>query len=753
MPKTPGLNIEGIFFFYQNRSHLFGLIEHSPVQVQSIPDKLALSTGLCNAKGCKSRGEMVWYPWGFRNGKFNYFLDEDDVKCPVCENKIVIYNLGFKDTWYQISGFRRASKTTPLKTFKESWKHAGGTNPVINFYGEQELDLWAEMEIELSQHDPSAPPPQKIKPPAPHQENTTSKDPNDRTPRKPKQYYILIGINHYMVGPKKKSEDGREWKYGHLHGCVRDINAVEFYLKHKLEVDPDNIFKLLAEHEDMNTNPNWKKAGPAGNPEKWPTHNNITALLKKVTNLAQEGDLIYIHYAGHGGRTQPTAFPGIKIGIDQSDESLVPCDIHTPGGKYILDLELASYLNTIVKKGITLTVILDSCHSSSASRAGEPESEHYTPRGGSGVDANPPSPTLTEADILCNLQGVLRGHQSRNAIVDTIEDDSNAFWLNPTGYELIAACRFDQTAKENSTIAGAEGSHGIFTYYYLEALRQSYPHSISHQQMHQRLQKLIDMKQYNQSPVFFGAGDRALFSQEHVQDNEATVGVSSGGEDGTVTLDIGAIHGVRIGAEFRLFPSNAREPLATDLDPRVKITEVKELKSIAEFLPESPKLAREQLSGGQYRAVSLSSPIQPIHVYLQTKGSDDKRFDELRQVLEGASDIPVDFESRLDKATYQVQIDPDGKYALYHVHRLQSQHLFSPVLDFPLTDNPNLFMDGLTHLAKFMMVKELKNLDQTLLLGHNFEFKVIRSPNGKWSPVTLRKYRALYFRFILYLSS
>jgi len=688
-------------------------------------DKLHLSTGPCNTRGCKSRGKMVWYSWGFRNnGKFNYFLDEDDVKCPVCEQKIVIHSLGFKDTWYQISGFRRARQNKPLEAFNGGWKHAGGSKPVINSYGEHGLDLWAEMEIDLSRRDPSAPdpPPQQEKP---DKQNTTPKDPSDETTGKPKHYYILIGINHYMTGPPKKSKNGRTWKYPHLHGCVRDINAIELYLMQKLEVDHDNIFKLLAEHKD---NPNWKKDGPAGNREEWPTHNNITALLKKVTDLAQKGDLIYIHYAGHGGRTQPTAFPGIKMGVDQSDESLVPCDIHAPGGKYILDLELASYLNTIVDKGITLTVVLDSCHSSSASRVGAPQSGGNTPRGGTDVDAYPPLPTLTEADIRKNLQGVLRS-KSRNAIEGTPEENSNAFWLNPTGYELLAACRFDQTAKENSTVAKDEGPHGIFTYYYLQALKESYPHSISHQQMHQRLQKMIDMKQFDQSPVFFGAGDRALFSQERVEDREATVGVSSGEETGTITLDIGAIHGVRIGAEFRLFPSNAREPSAAD--PRVKITEVKELKSIAEFLPESPQLSREQLSGGQYRAVSLSSPVEPIHVYLKTDNRHDERFDRLKKVLEDALDIPVDFVPGLNKASYQVQIDPDGNYTLYHVHRFQSQHTFSAVLGFPRTDIPNLFMDGLTHLAKFTMVKGLKNVDQTLLLGDTFEFKVVQSPNGK----------------------
>ena len=47
----------------------------------------------------------------------------------------------------------------------------------------------------------------------------------------------------------------------------------------------------------------------------------MVAAFCKITELAQKGDQVYIHYSGHGGRTQPTLLPELK-GENGFDEAL-----------------------------------------------------------------------------------------------------------------------------------------------------------------------------------------------------------------------------------------------------------------------------------------------------------------------------------------------------------------------------------------------------------------------------------------------
>ena len=61
--------------------------------------------------------------------------------------------------------------------------------------------------------------------------------------------------------------------------------------------------------------------------------------FKKVTDMAQPGDQVYIHYSGHGGRAT-TAYPELK-GDDGLDETLVPLDIGNSEARYLRDIELA----------------------------------------------------------------------------------------------------------------------------------------------------------------------------------------------------------------------------------------------------------------------------------------------------------------------------------------------------------------------------------------------------------------------------
>lgn len=104
------------------------------------------------------------------------------------------------------------------------------------------------------------------------------------------------------------------------------------------------------------------------------TYSGITSALKKIVKQSQKGDIVYLHFSMHG---QP--FEDLNGDeADGWDEALIPVDaqMHYAKGKYegknhLIDDELEKYISQIRSKIGTngqLYVVLDACHSGTASR-------------------------------------------------------------------------------------------------------------------------------------------------------------------------------------------------------------------------------------------------------------------------------------------------------------------------------------------------------------------------------------------------
>src|SRR5215831_1755970 len=159
---------------------------------------------------------------------------------------------------------------------------------------------------------------------------------------KSKLYALLIGVDCYL--PNSLPGGGF---YPSLGGCVRDINLVENFFKNRLGLPAEQIFKLTATNNGTTTPPESK--------ELWPTYENMVKAFNKITNTAQPGEQVYIHYSGHGGRSV-TAYPNVK-GANGLDESLVPTDIGDSEARYVRDLEIACLLKKMADKGLVVTVV------------------------------------------------------------------------------------------------------------------------------------------------------------------------------------------------------------------------------------------------------------------------------------------------------------------------------------------------------------------------------------------------------------
>jgi hypothetical protein len=138
-----------------------------------------------------------------------------------------------------------------------------------------------------------------------------------------------------------------------LNGCVSDILRVEEFLRNRLRVPPYQILKLTAT--------NASSGSPLEPFDSWPTYQNIISALRELTESANPGDEVYIHYSGHGVRVC-TVYPELK-GQDGLDEALVPVDIGASEARYLRDIEMQALLKGMVDRGLLVTLVLDTCHS------------------------------------------------------------------------------------------------------------------------------------------------------------------------------------------------------------------------------------------------------------------------------------------------------------------------------------------------------------------------------------------------------
>lgn len=109
---------------------------------------------------------------------------------------------------------------------------------------------------------------------------------------KGKKLSLLVGCNY----PNTPHE---------LHGCHNDVLAMREVLVSRFGFDPNHIQLLID-----------KPGSPI-----MPTGANIKKALNNMVDQAEEGDVLFFHYSGHG--TMIKTNNSIK-----KEEAIVPCDFN-----------------------------------------------------------------------------------------------------------------------------------------------------------------------------------------------------------------------------------------------------------------------------------------------------------------------------------------------------------------------------------------------------------------------------------------
>ncbi|GAA2481657.1 caspase family protein [Terrabacter carboxydivorans] len=228
---------------------------------------------------------------------------------------------------------------------------------------------------------------------------------------------LLIGVNQYAI-------PGAD-----LRGCVNDVQNVAGALKDVYGFTDADITMLV---------------------DDGATKAAMTQAMTDLVGSARPGDVLYLHYSGHGSNVPDTN--GDET-TDHRDEILCPHDLDWN------DPLTDDWLRTTFDRldpGATLTVVMDCCHSGSNTR--EPRRP----------DAPPPevlSRFLPNPDDEAG-GGEFTGTPNRSRRRQR-QQDVHVVDITET---LLSGCRDDQTSAD-ADIAGTY--NGALTYYLVRAMREA----------------------------------------------------------------------------------------------------------------------------------------------------------------------------------------------------------------------------------------------------------------------------------------
>ena len=310
---------------------------------------------------------------------------------------------------------------------------------------------------------------------------------------------LLIGIDHYAPNP---------W-CADLHGAVADVVAMRGYLL-SIGVPEGQIRCLVSAAEEG-------RGAELGERPTWGAM--VTAIRELGERSAASGQGALIHYSGHGGRAR--TWLRDEKGVRGFDEGLVPCDVGSGGGRLLRDIELTWLLDDLVRRGVPVTVLLDSCHSGGMLRTGSRRLRRRSARGlvggepgkgelgGLAVGEEPVAPL----DELARTWR--RVHQRR---IDHVPDPdkilrhgrSQGGWVSAdlvgnTGVVVVSACRARDYAYERDF---GQGPRGALTWHLVDTLEREgrdRPWEAVYRQLSRRMLRLSPP----QRPIFEGDGEGA----------------------------------------------------------------------------------------------------------------------------------------------------------------------------------------------------------------------------------------------------
>lgn len=513
---------------------------------------------------------------------------------------------------------------------------------------------------------------------------------------KQQKWAVLIGIEHYGTAQQPLANPrydclGNEIRYSSLKGCVNDVLAVEEYLVDTIKIEPDKIKRLIA------PTPNRRYISELPKEYLEPTYANIIRSLQKPDG-AKQGDLMYIHFSGHGGRATTIFDRSLKpSGLD---EALVPTDIAC-GGKYVRDLELGMLLQNLENAGLTVTVVLDCCHSGGAVR-GEHNSQLGDPR--SIMEVYRSEPKLDKPRSFKRIQKFGRGvmlPRPRNA----------------SGAVVLAACLETQLAREK---VYGHHTYGLLTYCLLDTLKNIH-RDISTETLYHRIRASVQNSNQHQMPYLVGSEGRFFFSEAlgykicPLSIVSTSVDISKSVHDRFVRLGGGELHGVKMQSRYAILPYGFNFVQGfdkSDVLAQVRVWSVTD--------GESEALV-EAMDDARYKQVTVGCPaiLQELPdcekftvSFVGKHDTEGCRIEDLEKSWheQEGNKTWLSLRSHDEAASFVVAVDADENFEIRHAPGNFKDTPWDNLEPLPVHTSMPELLRQLEHIARFTVIKELGTL-------------------------------------------
>jgi hypothetical protein len=300
-----------------------------------------------------------------------------------------------------------------------------------------------------------------------------------------------------------------------------------------------------------------------------PTRQSIVDTLEAVSKKTKRGDLVYIQLSGHGIQ-QPAA--DVKDEVDGLDEAFLPADIEnwvdrTKGiPNALADNDIGKALDGIRATGAFVWIVMDCCHSGTATRAAGLGEDDVIERKLDPALLGIPAAAFAEAaaEAAANSQGARAlgdvGVKTRG-LAAAAQTDPAGMQADPTGAEsmvpggmvaFFAAQTVETTPEMLLPRGDAEArKYGLFTHTIFEQVAQN--PNMSYRQLGQSvMQAYSAANRTRPTPLFEGKLDAPVFGTEAsdaVQQWPVKVGPSG------MSLAAGKLHRLTTGTKLALLPS------------------------------------------------------------------------------------------------------------------------------------------------------------------------------------------------------
>ncbi|KAI0459166.1 caspase domain-containing protein [Xylaria acuta] len=478
---------------------------------------------------------------------------------------------------------------------------------------------------------------------------------------------LLIGIDRYDSA----------W-VSDLKGCVEDIKLAEAYVKDLVGIPERNIVKLLSPSTANLEDPS---------AESLPTRDNVISAFEKLASDAQENDIIYIHYSGHGV-CHPTQFPHLKP--DDQDESIALVRHNDPSRRIdcLIDVEIAFLLKNITDKGALVTIVLDCCHSGGATRTGV----RFRGVGKIPLEAFPKRHPIRPGSILEKSWARKTAGLFRKASV-------MEHWMTSAkGAEFLAACQANQTAREIETADGV--TRGLLTECLSDVLNKhkSRLGQLSCEMVYNLVSERVTERKagfHEQDVVFGGQRSRSFFSADSIEHEAATVitcASSPGGEQLQVSLNVGKAHGVAEGDLFEVYPADKVFANITDYNISLAtftVTDVDDFASTGRLDGSTEYVQRGCKAMKRRDILKLYAlSCRTAAVFADGVEVSEQKVQEVRNKIRTDGNVIKLTES---DPFFEIRVKPSGNFEVSFTHKDQKAMVF--------TQSTDVLLSYLTHLS------------------------------------------------------